>query len=108
MNIYVGNLSLETSEEELRHEFNVFGEVSSVIVMNDKYIGSGQSKGYAYVEMPSIRESQAAIAALNQKLLRNMVINVIEARPLSDHGNEDYQYGVKPGRYTRRTRERIY
>jgi RNA recognition motif-containing protein len=53
MNIYVGNLSLEMTEEELRREFMAFGEVISVTIMNDKYIGSGQSRGYAFVEMPS-------------------------------------------------------
>ena len=45
MNIYVGNLSLEVTEEELRQEFITFGEVISVTIMNDKYIGSGQSRG---------------------------------------------------------------
>ncbi len=53
MNIYVGNLSLEVTEEELRREFMAFGEVISVTIMNDEYIGSGQSRGYAFVEMPS-------------------------------------------------------
>jgi RNA recognition motif-containing protein len=108
MNIYVGNLSLEITEEELRQEFAVFGEVSLVTVMNDKYIGSGQSKGYAFVEMPSQPEGQAAITALNQKALRHMIVNVIEARPLSDHKGEGYQYGVKLSRYMRKTRERSY
>jgi len=46
MNIYVGNLSLETTEDELRKEFTEFGEVISVTIMNDKYIGSGQPRGY--------------------------------------------------------------
>ena len=83
MNIYVGNLSLEVTEEELQQEFIAFGEVLSVIVMNDKYIGSGQSRGYAFVEMPSKSEGKAAIAALNGKALRHMAINAIEALPLS-------------------------
>jgi RNA recognition motif-containing protein len=51
MNIYVGNLSLEVTEGELRQEFMAFGEVLSVTVMNDTYIGSGQSRRYAFVEM---------------------------------------------------------
>ncbi len=83
MNIYVGNLSLEVTEGELRQEFMAFGEVLSVTVMNDKYISSGQSRGYAFVEMPSQSEGKAAIAALNDKTLRHMTINVIEALPLS-------------------------
>jgi len=91
MNIYVGNLSLEVTERKLRQEFMAFGEVISVTIMNDKYIGSGQSRGYAFVEMPSQSEGKAAIAALNDKTLRHMTINVIEARPLSDKkGNGSY------------------
>ncbi|MFH1662936.1 MAG: RNA-binding protein [Chloroflexota bacterium] len=70
MNIYIGNLSLEVTEEELRQEFMAFGEVLSTIVMNDKYIGSGQSRGYGYVEMASKPEGAIAIAALNGKALR--------------------------------------
>jgi RNA recognition motif-containing protein len=84
MNIYVGNLSLEVTERELRQEFMAFGEVLSVTVMNDTYIGSGQSRGYAFVEMPSKSEGKAAIVALNDKALRYKTINVIEALPLSD------------------------
>ena len=79
MNIYVGNLSLEVTEEELRREFMVFGEVISVTIMNDKYTGSGQSRGYGFVEMPSQSEGQAAITALNGKALKNRTIDVIRA-----------------------------
>ncbi len=84
MNIYVGNLSLEMTEDELRKEFTEFGEVISVTIMNDKYIGSGQSRGYGYVEMASKSEGATAIARLEGKRLRNRVVNVIEALPLSD------------------------
>lgn len=84
MNIYVGNLSLEVTEEDLRREFMFFGEVISVTIMNDKYIGSGQARGYAFVEMSSHSEGKAAIAALNKKTLRRMTINLVEALPLSD------------------------
>jgi cold-inducible RNA-binding protein len=87
MNIYVGNLSLETSEDELRKEFIIFGEVLSVTIMNDRYIGSGQPRGYGYVEMASKSEGATAIANLEGKILRDKVINVVEALPLSDkHG----------------------
>jgi len=86
MNIYVGNLSLETTEDELRKEFTGFGEVISVTIMNDKYIGSGQPRGYGYVEMASKSEGAAAIANLEGKKMRNRVINVVEALPLSDKG----------------------
>jgi RNA recognition motif-containing protein len=84
MNIYVGNLPLEVTEDELRREFMAYGEVISAIIMNDKYIGSGQSRGYAFVEMPSQSEGKAAITALNDKTLGSMTISVVEALPLSD------------------------
>ena len=84
MNIYVGNLSLETTEDELRKEFTEFGEVISVTIMNDKYIGSGQPRGYGYVEMASKSEGTTAIANLEGKKLRNRIVNVVEALPLSD------------------------
>jgi RNA recognition motif-containing protein len=84
MNIYVGNLSLEVNEGELKQAFMDFGEVLTVRVMNDKYIGSGQPRGYGYVEMASKAEGSTAVAALNGKVLKQMTINVIEALPLSD------------------------
>jgi len=87
MNIYVGNLSLEMTEDELRKEFAEFGEVISVTIMNDKYIGSGQPNGYGYVEMASKSEGAAAIVHLEGKQLRNRIVKVIQALPLSDkHG----------------------
>jgi len=84
MNIYVGNLSLEMTEDELRKEFTEFGEVISVIIMNDRYIGSGQPRGYGYVEMASKSEGAIAIVSLEGKILRNRVVNVVEALPLSN------------------------
>ena len=96
MNIYVGNLSLEVTEEELRREFMAFGEVISVTVMNNKYIGSGQSRGYGFIEMPSASEGRAAIAALNGETLRHRTIDVIQALPLSHEGSHS-SYGYKRG-----------
>jgi RNA recognition motif-containing protein len=84
MNIYIGNLSLEITEDELRKEFTSFGEVISVTIMNDKYIGSGQPRGYGYVEMASKSEGATAIANLEGKKLRNRVVNVVEALPLTN------------------------
>ncbi|MFC1967345.1 RNA recognition motif domain-containing protein [Chloroflexota bacterium] len=84
MNIYVGNLSLETTEDDLRKEFTEFGEVVSVIIMNDKYIGSGQPRGYGYVEMASKSEGITAIANLEGKKLGARVVNIVEALPLSN------------------------
>ncbi len=85
-----------------------FGEVISVTIMNDKYIGSGQSRGYAFVEMPSQPEGKVAIAALNDKALRHMTINVIQALPLSDKKG-DGSYIAKRGDWpTSRVRQRRY
>ena len=108
MNIYVGNLSLEVTEGELRQEFTAFGEVLSVTVMNDKYIGSGQSKGYAFVEMPSKSEGNTAIAALNDKTLRHMTINIIEALPLSNKKGNGSYIAKKGSRFTSRVRKKRY
>ena len=84
MNIYVGNLSLETTADELRKEFTEFGEVVSVTVMNDVYIGSGQSRGYGYIQMVSKSAGAIAIATLEGKILRDRSINVVEALPLTN------------------------
>jgi len=106
MNIYVGNLSLEVTEEELRREFMAFGEVISVTIMNDKYIGSGQSRGYGFVEMPSQSEGQAAITALNGKTLRHRTINVIQALPLSGNGGNGSHSYKRGQRHSRNVRQR--
>ena len=84
MNIYIGNLAFDVTEGELRQEFTAFGEVLTVTIMDDKYIGSGQPRGYGFVEMPSDSEGKTAIAALNGKSLRSRTIDVIQALPLSD------------------------
>jgi len=99
MNIYVGNLSLEVTEDELRQVFITFGEVTSVMVMNDKYIGSGQPRGYGYVQMPSKPEGQAAVIGLQEKSLRGQVIKVVEALPLSDNGHTK-PFLSKRGKYS--------
>jgi RNA recognition motif-containing protein len=106
MNIYVGNLSLATTEEDLRREFGSFGEVMSVTVMNDRYIGSGQQRGYGYVEMPSSSEAELAVRALNGKKLGQMTISVVEALPLSENKGKGYSPGRRSGNYSNRVRER--
>ncbi len=68
MKIYAGNLSYEVTEEELRQEFEAFGEVTSVNIIMDKY--SGRPKGFGFIEMASVSEGQAAITALNGKTLK--------------------------------------
>ena len=83
MKIYVGNLSYDVTEEELRQEFEAFGGVESVNIITDKY--SGRPKGFGFVEMASVSEGQAAITALNGKTLKDRTLNVNAARPRSDN-----------------------
>ncbi|RPI01425.1 MAG: RNA-binding protein [Calditrichaeota bacterium] len=83
MNIYVGNLAHDVSEEDLRQSFAAFGQIGSVSIVKDKY--SGQSRGFGFVEMPSPQEAQSAIDGLNGKDLKGKNLNVNEARPKSDN-----------------------
>jgi len=82
--IYVGNLSYQVTDEELRQAFEPFGEVASASVIMDKF--SGQSKGFGFVEMPSKSEGEAAISSLNGKDLKGRALNVNEARPRPEGG----------------------
>ncbi|UCF06340.1 MAG: RNA-binding protein [bacterium] len=83
MNIYVGNLPYEVSEDDLRQAFEAFGQISSVNIIKDRY--TGESKGFGFVEMPSRDEALAAISGLNGKELKGRTLNVNEARPRSDN-----------------------
>lgn len=82
MNIYVGNLSYEVTDEDLREAFAAFGEVSSARVIKDRY--SGRSRGFGFVEMPTQTEAQAAIQGLNGQELKGRTLNVNEARPRAE------------------------
>ena len=79
MRIYVGNLSHDATEDDLRAAFEPFGPVDSVAVIRDKI--TGESRGFAFVEMPGRVEAQAAINGLNEKELRGRSLTVNEARP---------------------------
>jgi RNA recognition motif-containing protein len=83
MNIYVGNLSLEITEDELRHVFGIFGQVTSVVLMNDLEIGSGQGRKCGYVEMPSVQEGDSAIERLQGELIKGRQMDVIKALPVT-------------------------
>jgi len=107
MNIYVGNLSLEVTEEELRREFTAFGEVISITIMNNRYIGSGQPGGYGFVEMTSKAEGEAAISRLQGKILKNRVIDIVEALPLSDKSSIKSAHR-RANWFNRKARQRIY
>jgi len=82
MNIYVGNLSHEVTEEDLRQAFEAFGQVESVTIIKDKF--TGESRGFGFVEMPAKAEAESAIADLNEKELKGRALNVNEARPRED------------------------
>jgi RNA recognition motif-containing protein len=105
MNIYVGNLSLEVTDEELQREFMAFGEVISVIIMNNKHIGSGESKGYGFVEMLSKAEGQAAITALDGKSMRDTRIDVIRARALSKNRDKSSYANERDSWFNNRVRQ---
>jgi RNA recognition motif-containing protein len=94
MNIYVGNLSFEVGDEDLKQAFGGFGQVESVNIIKDKF--SGQSRGFGFVEMPNKAEAQAAISGLNGKDLKGRPISVNEARPRSEGGGGG---GRRGGRY---------
>ncbi len=79
MNIYVGNLSHQATEDDLRQAFEGFGQVESANIIKDRF--SGESRGFGFVEMPSKTEAQKAIEEMNGKDLMGRAVNVNEARP---------------------------
>jgi RNA recognition motif-containing protein len=84
MNIYVGNLSYEATQDDLRQAFEAHGEVSSVSIIMDKM--TGRSRGFGFVEMPDQGAGQAAISALNLQEIRGRAMTVNEARPKTEGG----------------------
>jgi len=105
MNIYVGNLSHDVTEEDLRQAFEAFGQVESVNIIKDKF--SGEPRGFGFVEMPSRNEAQTAIKQAEGIELKGRVIRVNEARPkTADHrgGGGGRRGGFSGGR----GRERRY
>ena len=84
MNIYVGNLTFETTDESLEVAFTEFGEVTSARVITDRE--SGRSRGFGFVEMPQNAEAEAAIQGMNGKDVGGRNLTVNEARPKEDRG----------------------
>ena len=82
MNIYVGNLSHEATEDNLKEAFEAFGEVNTVRLIKDNF--TGRSKGFGFVDMPTKSEAQAAIEGLNGKDFKGRSLKVSEARPRSE------------------------
>ncbi len=91
--IFVGNLSMETTEDALREFFAEHGTVSSVNIITDKF--TGKPRGFGFVEMDDTAEADAAIEALNGKELDGRALTVNEARPRADRGG---RRGGGPGR----------
>jgi RNA recognition motif-containing protein len=102
VNIYVGNLSREVTEDELRQAFESFGQVTSVNIIKDRY--SGESRGFGFVEMATKSEAQAAINELNGTSLGERTLSVSEARPRAEGGRRPYGGGGGFGGGGRRRR----
>jgi cold-inducible RNA-binding protein len=86
MNIFIGNLSFKTTEEELQREFEAFGEVDSVKIIKDQY--THKSRGFAFVEMGNRDQALAAIAGINGKELAGQTLTVNEAKPRETRGGQ--------------------
>ena len=93
MNIYIGNMSFDTTEDQLRQAFEGFGEVSTVNIITDKY--SGEPRGFAFVEMSTKDEAIAAISGLNGHELNGRALNVNEAKPRPQSGNRSGGNGYR-------------
>jgi cold-inducible RNA-binding protein len=97
MRMYVGNLSRDVSEDELRNEFTQYGTIDSIALIKDKFTGT--LKGFGFVEMSVNSEAQAAISGLNDKELKGRKMVVNEARPMADRRSSNRGYGGNRSRY---------
>jgi RNA recognition motif-containing protein len=84
VNIYVGNLSFDAGENDLREAFNEYGHVEAVSIITDRQ--TGRSRGFGFVEMPNADEAKAAIEGLNLQRLGSRAMTVNEARPRASRG----------------------
>jgi RNA recognition motif-containing protein len=91
MNIYVGNLSSNVKEEDLREAFEAFGQVSSIKIISDRL--TGQPKGFGFIEMPDKTEAESAISELNGKEMLGQSIKVNEAYPRRDNRKRGTGFG---------------
>ena len=94
MKIYVGNLNFDFTEEELHQLFNNHGKVEAATIVRDR--NTERSKGFAFVEMPSLQEAQAAITALNGKEVQQRALTVNEARPKEERSFSNNRGGYRP------------
>ena len=95
-NIYVGNLSYNATEDDLRQAFAQFGDVASVSVIKDRE--TGRPRGFAFVEMPDEAQAKEAIENVNNTEVAGRRITVNEARPREDHGGGGGRRGDGGGR----------
>ncbi len=93
--LYVGNLSYNTTEAQLREAFAAVGEVESVSLITDR--DTGRSKGFAFIEMTNEAEAKSAIETLNGTEVDGRTINVSEARPREDRGGSRGGFGRRGG-----------
>ncbi len=93
MNIYVGNLAREVSDQDLREAFEKFGKVESATIIKDKF--TGESRGFGFVEMQTKLEAKTAIQELDGKELKGRHILVNEARPRSENRRNKGKKGGK-------------
>jgi len=93
--LYVGNLSYNMTEEDLRNAFTPVGEVQSVKIITDA--ATGRSKGFGFVEMTNDEDADKAITTLNGTNVMDRAINVSEARPMTDRGGRGGRPGGKGG-----------
>jgi RNA recognition motif-containing protein len=95
MNIYVGNLSHQAVEDDVRQAFEAFGQVSKVSIIKDKF--TGEPRGFGFVEMPNKEEADAALKGLNDQPIKDRSVKVSEARPREDRGGGDRGGGGRRG-----------
>jgi cold-inducible RNA-binding protein len=96
INVFVGNLDLNSTEDELRTLFAAHGKVESVTIVKDR--DTGQSRGFAFVEMPNVQEAGQAIRSLDGTLLNQSAIRVNEARPKLSYDSERMSSGSRDHR----------
>lgn len=99
MNIFVGNLSHDATDTDIRDAFAAFGKVANVTIIRDKF--SGEPRGFGFVEMDAKGEAEAAIAGMNGKEVKGRPLNVNEARPKTERGGGGggNRFGGSGGRF---------
>ena len=90
MNIYVGSLSYDVTEYEVRDVFSPYGEISNISIIKDKF--SGKSKGFGFVEMPKQEEAEEAIKCLDESEMKGRNIKVNEAKPREERPKRRERY----------------